>query len=140
VDEHRDYEMLERHYVAVGGRREEILAAPQNVGSQALSAWMMHRATQENPFDLLGAMFIIEGLGKQLARRWGKLIQEQLSLTDEDVLFFLYHGDQDGTHLERLESALRSPLLTDALAARIVGTAKVTARLYALQLEELGNA
>jgi 3-oxoacyl-[acyl-carrier-protein] synthase-3 len=139
VDEHRDYEMLERHYVAMGGQLPEIRGAPANVGSQALSAWMMHRATQENPFDLLGAMFIIEGLGNRLARRWGRLIQEQLSLSDEDVRFFLYHGEQDGTHLGRLEAALASPVLTDSLADRIVSTAKVTARLYALQLEELGH-
>lgn len=138
-DEHRDYEMLERHYVSVGGRQEDIARAPKNVGSEALSAWMFHRASQENPFDLLGAMFIIEGLGNRVARRWGLAIREQLGLTEEQVRFFTYHGENDGTHMEKLEAAFGSGILTPELAARIVKTAKVTARLYRLQLEELGN-
>ncbi len=53
--------------------------------------------------------------------------------------FFTYHGDNDATHLDRLEGALASGILTPELASRIVKTAKVTARLYLLQLEELGN-
>ncbi|MCP3057641.1 iron-containing redox enzyme family protein [Myxococcus sp. K38C18041901] len=138
-DEHRDYEMLEGHYVSVGGTHEAITRAPKNIGSEALSAWMFHRASQENPFDLLGAMFIIEGLGSRVARRWGTAIREQLRLEDEQVRFFLYHGDNDATHLDRLDGALGSGILTPELAARIVKTAKVTARLYLLQLEELGN-
>jgi 3-oxoacyl-[acyl-carrier-protein] synthase III len=138
-DEHRDYEMLERHYVSVGGSQEDITRAPKNIGSEALSAWMFHRAGQENPFDLLGAMFIIEGLGNRVARRWGTAIQKQLGLTEEQVRFFLYHGDNDATHLDRLEGALMSGILTPELSARIVKTAKVTARLYRLQLEELGH-
>ncbi|EAU65208.1 StlD/DarB family beta-ketosynthase [Stigmatella aurantiaca] len=138
-DEHRDYEMLERHYVSLGGRQEDIAHAPKNIGSEALSAWMFHRAGQDNPFDLLGAMFIIEGLGSRVARRWGLAIREQLGLTEDQVRFFLYHGENDGSHMERLEAALGSGILTPELAARIVKTAKVTARLYLLQLEELGN-
>src|SRR5262249_43146090 len=62
-EESRDYQMIERDYLAVGGSLEEIQRAEKNIGSEALSAWMFHRAGQENPFDLLGAMFIIEGLG-----------------------------------------------------------------------------
>jgi 3-oxoacyl-[acyl-carrier-protein] synthase-3 len=100
---------------------------------------MFHRAGQENPFDLLGAMFIIEGLGNRVARRWGLAIKDQLGLQEEQVRFFTYHGDNDATHLDRLEGALGSGILTPELAARIVKTAKVTARLYLLQLEELGN-
>ncbi|RKH33925.1 StlD/DarB family beta-ketosynthase [Corallococcus praedator] len=136
-DEHRDYEMLERHYVSVGGSKEAITRAPKNIGSEALSAWMFQRASQENPFDLLGAMFIIEGLGNRVARRWGTAIKDQLGLTDDQVRFFLYHGDNDATHLDRLDGALASGILTPELAERIVKTAKVTARLYRLQLEEL---
>ena len=74
----RDFELLERNYVSVGGELTAIRGAEKNVGSEALSAWMFHRASQENPLDLLGAMFIIEGLGSQLAARWGGLIKEQL--------------------------------------------------------------
>jgi 3-oxoacyl-[acyl-carrier-protein] synthase-3 len=138
-EEHRDYQMIERDYLAVGGSLEEIQRAEKNIGSEALSAWMFHRANQENPFDLLGAMFIIEGLGARMARRWGLKIREQLGLDERQVSFLLYHGANDDNHFARLEAAVGSGVLTEELAQRIVKTAKVTARLYALQLEELGN-
>lgn len=138
-DEGRDYQMLERDFVSVGGDPARIASTPKNVGSEALSAWMFHRASQENPLDLLGAMFIIEGLGNRLALRWGEAIRDQLSLRDEQVSFLLYHGANDPTHFEKLERALGSGILTPSLVERIVKTAKVTARLYRLQLEELGN-
>jgi 3-oxoacyl-[acyl-carrier-protein] synthase III len=139
ADEHRDFQMLERDFVSVGGTLEEIQCAEKNLGSEALSAWMFHRASQENPFDLLGAMFIIEGLGLRMAQRWGKKIRTQLQLEEKQVSFLLYHGANDGNHFAKLEQALDSGILTEALVARIVKTAKVTARLYALQLEELDN-
>jgi 3-oxoacyl-[acyl-carrier-protein] synthase-3 len=138
-EEHRDFELLERNYESVGGAVADIRGAPKNVGSEALSAWMFHRASQENPFDLLGAMFIIEGLGAQLAARWGALIKEQLELADEQVSFLLYHGGNDDRHLDRLEQALEAGDIDDRMVDRIVKTAKVTARLYCLQLEELGH-
>ena len=138
-EEHRDFQMLERDFVAVGGRLETIRAGEKNIGSEALSAWMFHRASQENPLDLLGAMFIIEGLGQRLAARWGSRIREQLNLNAEQVSFLLYHGANDENHLEKLEEILASGMLTRELVERIVKTAKVTARLYALQLEEIGN-
>ncbi|MBI3651898.1 MAG: iron-containing redox enzyme family protein [Acidobacteria bacterium] len=139
ADEHRDYQMIERDYLAVGGTMDDITNAEKNLGSEALSAWMFHRASQENPFDLFGAMFIIEGLGNRLAKRWGTKIKEQLGLKNEQVSFLLYHGVNDATHFEKLEKAINSGLLTERLVERIIKTAKVTARLYALQLEELGN-
>lgn len=139
-EEHRDYEMLERDYVGAGGRLDVIQATPKNIGSEALSAWMFHRASEPNPIDLLGAMFIIEGLGNRLARRWGEAVRDGLGLPDEAVTFLLYHGGADEGHLAKLEGILASGILTPALADRIVKTAKVTARLYVLQLEEVGNA
>ena len=138
-EEHRDFEMLERDFVSVGGDLEEIRTSEKNIGSEALSAWMFHRASQENPLDLLGAMFIIEGLGQRLANKWGSQIREQLNLRAEQVSFLLYHGANDENHLEKLEEILASNLITAEIVERVVKTAKVTARLYALQLEELGN-
>lgn len=139
AEEHRDFEMLERDFVSVGGDLREIQTSEKNIGSEALSAWMFHRASQENPLDLLGAMFIIEGLGQRLANKWGNRIREQLDLRAEQVSFLLYHGANDENHLEKLEEILASNLITAEIVERIVKTAKVTARLYALQLEELGN-
>ncbi|MCI0355113.1 MAG: StlD/DarB family beta-ketosynthase [Acidobacteria bacterium] len=138
-EEHRDFQMIERDYVSVGGQLEDIQQGEKNIGSEALSAWMFHRSGQENPFDLMGAMFIIEGLGMRLARPWGEKIREQLDLRNDQVTFLLYHGEHDEDHFAKLEQALASGLLTPELVDRIVKTARVTARLYILQLEELGN-
>ena len=62
VTEHRDFRLLEADFVAAGGALEDIQSAPKNVGSEALSAWMFHEASKPDPFGLLGAMFIIEGI------------------------------------------------------------------------------
>jgi 3-oxoacyl-[acyl-carrier-protein] synthase-3 len=138
-EEHRDFEMLERNYAAVGGKLDEIRSGRKNIGSEALSAYILHKASQENPFDLIGAMFIVEGLGQRIARQWGERIQKQLDLEDEAVSFFLYHSESDVRHFKRLELAISAGILTESLVAGIVKCAKVTARLYALQLEEIGN-
>src|SRR5262245_59801797 len=138
-DEHRDFELLERNYVSVGGSLDEIRAGRKNIGSEALSAYILQKASVENPFDLIGAMFIIEGLGQRLARQWGERIREQLGLTNDQVSFFLYHSESDVKHFSRLQLALDLGLLTERRTAGIVTCAKVVARLYALQLEELGN-
>ena len=66
--------MLERNYVAAGGSLEEIRAGRKNIGSEALSSYVLQRAGQENPFELVGTMFIVEGLGQRIARKWGERI------------------------------------------------------------------
>ncbi|MDX5345779.1 MAG: iron-containing redox enzyme family protein, partial [Hymenobacteraceae bacterium] len=137
--EHKDYQMLERNFVALGEPLSKIQSGEKNIGSAALSAYIFQQASKPNPLDLLGAMFIIEGIGKRLAGFWGEMIKEQLSLTEEQVSFFTYHGQADENHFHRLEEALNHPMLDMEWAARIAKTAKTTARLYHMQLEELGN-
>ena len=137
-DEHRDYEMLERNYVSVGGSLDDIRAGHKNIGSEALSAYILQKASVENPFDLVGAMFIIEGLGQRLAKQWGERIRDQLGLANEQVSFFLYHSESDVKHFSRLQLALDLGLLDERRTASIVTCAKVVGRLYALQLEEIG--
>jgi 3-oxoacyl-[acyl-carrier-protein] synthase III len=136
-DEHRDYQILERNYVAVGGILEEITQAEKNLGSEALSAFIFHQASQENPVDLIGSMFIIEGLGNQLAANWATQIKHKLSLRDEQVSFLAYHGANDESHIGKLEAIINADWMTPEIANRIVKTAKITARLYQLQLEEI---
>jgi 3-oxoacyl-[acyl-carrier-protein] synthase-3 len=139
ADEHRDYQLLERDYVAVGGDQEVMASTPANVGSCALSAFVFHRAGQPDPVDLLGAMFVIEGLGLRNAGFWAGRLQERLGLRDDQVSFLRYHATGDDEHFGILRAALRSGAFDDAAMTRIVKTARVTARLYALQLEELGH-
>lgn len=139
MDEHRDYTLLEKDFVACGGKLEDIRSTRKNIGSEALSAWMFHRAGHENPLDLLGAMFVIEGLGNRLAGRWARMIRDQLSLEDDQIRFLNYHADADERHLERFWQAIDSTVTDAAAADAIVRTAEVTARLYRLQLEEIAE-
>jgi 3-oxoacyl-[acyl-carrier-protein] synthase-3 len=136
-DEHRDYQMLERNYVSVGGKLEDITNAEKNIGSEALSAFIFHQASRENPVDLIGSMFIIEGLGNQLAGQWASQIKQTLKLRDEQVSFLAYHSANDESHIGKIESLINAEWMTQEIAERIVKTAKVTARLYLLQLEEI---
>lgn len=137
VTEHRDFRLLEADYVATGGELSVIRSAEKNIGSEALSAWMFHEASKPNPFGLLGAMWIIEGLGSIKAAEWGAAVKKRLDLPDEAVRFLRYHGENDVQHIGEFEAMLDMVLPDAAVAARIVKTARVTARLYALQIEEI---
>ncbi|NJC41410.1 3-oxoacyl-[acyl-carrier-protein] synthase-3 [Brevundimonas alba] len=137
VTEHRDFRLLEKDFVASGGDLSDILSAKKNVGSEALSAWMFHEASKPDPFGLLGAMWVIEGLGSIKAKPWGLKVKERLGLPEDALRFLLYHGDNDVEHMEEFRDMLAMVLPDEAVAERIVTTAKVTARLYALQIEEI---
>ncbi len=136
-EEHRDFHILEEDFCSVGGELAEIQQAEKNAGSEALSAFMFHQAGKPDPVDLLGAMFVIEGLGTARALRWAEQLQEQLGLADDQIRFLRYHGANDDDHFEQLRTVLRSGIVDRSRAERIVRTARIVARLYALQLEEI---
>ena len=71
--EHRDFQMLDHDYAAVGGDPEVIAATPPNIGSAALSSFVFYRAGLPDPVDLLGAMFVIEGPRRAEGCRLGRL-------------------------------------------------------------------
>lgn len=138
VTEHKDYKMLEQNYLSIGGTLDDIQNHPKNIGSEALSAFMFHQASQPNPFNLLGAMFIIEGLGQHKAYEWGKQIQKQLNLDESQVSFLVYHGQNDEAHMEEFDKILSSGILDiENMADDIIRTSKITARLYQMQIEEI---
>lgn len=140
VTEHRDYEMLERQYVEIGGSLEDIRSAKKNIGTEIFHSYMFSQATMENPFNLLGSMFIIEGLGQRKAKSWGLDIKDQLQLSDSAVDFYIYHGDNDPHHMEEFDEVLNSGVLDiESMGEKIIKTAKITAMLYELQLREIGN-
>jgi Iron-containing redox enzyme len=139
VAEHRDYLLLERNFAAAGGDTSLIRNTPRNVGSEALNAWMFHAASQANPVGLLGAMFVIEGLGERLAAPWAELAQQQLGLPDQAFTFLRYHGANDGDHLDMFNEALALAISGTAQGEDVVRHARVTARLYRLQLEEIDH-
>lgn len=138
-DEHKDYQMIERDFVAVGGSLDEIRSTPKNVGSEALSAFVFHQASQPDPLDLLGAMFVVEGLGTKKAGEWAQQLRRQLGLSPQQTSFLTYHGKNDEDHFGKLKDVVRSGFIDMGTARRVVKTAKVAARLYALQLEELDH-
>jgi hypothetical protein len=137
--EHRDYLLLEANFIACGGDPALIHSTPKNLGSEALSAWMFHAASRPDPVGLLGAMAIIEGLGEKLAGPWADAIQRQLGVPDESLTFLRYHGANDGDHLDMFDHALALAVTSQVLAEDVVRHARITARLYRLQLEELDH-
>jgi 3-oxoacyl-[acyl-carrier-protein] synthase-3 len=139
ADEHRDYQLLERDFAASGGDPGLMATTSQNVGSAALSAFVFRRAGLPDPVDLLGAMFVIEGLGVANAAGWANCLARNLGLRDDQLSFLRYHAEGDSEHFGLLTAALRSGAFDDAALTRITATARVTARLYALQLEELDH-
>jgi len=137
VTEHRDFRMLEADFVASGGELSAIRDAKKNIGSEALSGWMFNEASQRNPFGLLGAMFIIEGLGSIKAQEWGRLAKSRLGLPEDAFKFLLYHGENDAEHMQEFEEMLRLVLPDDPTAERVITCARVVARLYVVQIEEI---
>ncbi len=139
-DEHRDFEMLERDYVAAGGKLEDIQHAERNIGTEALHAFLMYRAVRPNPFDLIGAMWIIEGLGMKMSAGWATQIEQCTRSDGEFTKFMKYHGKNDAHHMEELYALIDRASQTEEARKAIIRTAKVVARLYCLQLEEIDNA
>jgi len=136
-DEHRDYEVLESDYVACGGDLAAIRARLRNPGSEALHCFLMYRASEPNPVGLLGAMWIIEGLGAKMAKEWAARIEQLTGVAQDSTRFLRYHGSNDESHMDKLYGLLDRVCTSEAAADDILRTAAVVGRLYALQLEEI---
>jgi len=135
-DEHRDYEVLEQDYAACGGSLAVIQARQRNPGSEALHCFLMYRAGEANPVGLLGAMWIIEGLGEKMASDWAARIQALTGVGEDSTRFLRYHGSNDDSHMDKLYGLLDRVCTSEEVADDILRTAAVVSRLYALQLEE----
>ncbi|GLS24801.1 hypothetical protein [Marinibactrum halimedae] len=145
-EEHRDYEILEQDYINSGGQPEDINNYPRNAGSEALHGFLMYRASQSNPVDMIGAMWMIEGLGEKMANDWAELVEACLTkafakseehMAQHCTRFMRYHGANDDHHMEKLYKMIDRVCQTDADVQNILRTARVVGRLYALQLEEV---
>lgn len=137
AEEHKDYILLERDYVSVGGELEEIQKAEKNVGGEALSGYIFNEASQPNPIHLLGAVFIIEGTGDQLMGQWGTQIQRVLGIEAKQTSFFSYHGGNDENHVKKMELVLESPLMNEPMVKKLLKAAAVVAAVYRLQYAEM---
>lgn len=139
-DEHRDYEILERDYVASGGNLDEIRNRKKNIGSEALHGYLMYSASQPNPAGLLGAMWVIEGLGDKMANDWAARIDSLLDGDAKQTQFLSYHAANDDSHMDKLYGLLDRLCIDDKVAEAIVRTAEVVSRLYVMQLDEIDHA
>ena len=135
-DEHRDYELLEKDYVACGGNLNDIQNGERNAGSEALHGFLMYRASRENPLDIIGAMWMIEGLGQTMALSWADQI-DKLTSGGRYTRFLRYHGENDENHMIRFYQMLDQICTDESIARSIEKTATVVGRLYCLQLEEI---
>lgn len=139
AEECRDYKVLENDFLMAGGKQSQIEQQSRNIGTEALHAFLMHRASQKNPVDLIGAMWIIEGLGQKMASQWAALIEQTLEI-ENCTKFMRYHGENDDRHMEKLYLILDSICQSPDNVQDIERTARVVAKLYALQLEEIDYA
>jgi 3-oxoacyl-[acyl-carrier-protein] synthase-3 len=88
---------------------------------------------------LLGAMWIVEGLGDKMAKDWAARIEKLIPVGREGTKFLRYHGSNDETHMNKLYGLLDRLGTGEEKAQDIVRTAAVVGRLYALQLEEVDS-
>ena len=136
-EEHKDYQVLEVDYLKAGGDAQTLQNQPRNVGTEALHGFLMYRASQPNPVDMIGAMWIIEGLGEKMASNWAERIEQLLGEEAGFVNFLRYHGVNDSEHMKKLYALLDRLCQSDAQIENITRTAAVVGRLYCLQLEEV---
>lgn len=136
-DEHQDYQMLEQDYQRVGGNLDTLHAQEANLGTDALHAFLMHRASLPNPVDLIGAMWMIEGLGQKMAASWAERVDAAVNTDTPCTQFMRYHADNDDDHMAKLYALLNRTCQSEQDIQRIVKTARVVGRLYAMQLEEI---
>ena len=135
-DEHLDYLMIESDYASLGGDKTKIQSGERNIGSEALHGYLMYKSSQPNPIDLIGAMWIVEGLGQKMAHGWATRIEELL-LVKNATTFMEYHGENDDVHMEKLYKLLDLACTDESISESIQKTAQTVARLYLLQLEDI---
>jgi 3-oxoacyl-[acyl-carrier-protein] synthase III len=136
AEEHVQFGLLEHDYASVGGDPADMRRPTKNIGSEAFSSYMYHQATQPDPLHLFGALFVIEAFGAYRAARWVAGVRQALGANESQVRFFA-NGVNNDSHSDDLRSILAS-VVDRTLAEAVVDTATVVARLYLLQLEELG--
>jgi 3-oxoacyl-[acyl-carrier-protein] synthase-3 len=136
-EEQNDWRILHQDYLNAGGLEKDPDRLRRNRGGEALQAFMLYRSQQVNAVDLLGAIYIVEGTGKQIIPVLLPLIKERLELGPDCYKFLQYHGTNDISHLNRWIQACALVLAASpdpAIVDKILDTARTTADLYLLQL------
>ena len=137
VTEHRDFRLLEADYVATGGDAAEIQSAEKNIGSEALSAWMFHRGVAAQSVRAARRHVHHRGPGLDQGAGVGTPGAEAPGAARGGGALPALSRRKRRRAYGGIRAMLGLVLPDDAIAARIVTCAKVTARLYALQIEEI---
>lgn len=138
-EEKGDYRMLDSDYQACGGSYHEIINAKQNIATYALSNFIMYEASKPNPYQVLGAIFIIEGMGTIKAGMLAQGIKQCPGIPASSVSFLEYHNKADEQHFATFAKFLTLPGMASDHGAAIVKLAKTVALLYSLQFENLDS-
>ncbi len=140
AEEQNDFRILFEDYRRAGGAISDLEALRRNPGGEALNAYLHARAAQADAVGLLGAIYIIEGSGQRLIPALLPLIRRQLKELGPVFRFLHYHGENDMAHLARwlraVELVLDRAPDRNVVTADIVDTARRTAELYLMQLED----
>ena len=88
---------------------------------------------------MIGAMWIIEGLGQKMACDWATRIDERIEGNGEYTKFMLYHAENDSTHIEKMYSLIDRVCQSESDVNDILRTARVVGKLYVMQLQEIDN-
>ncbi len=138
-EEQFDYRILFNDYRQAGGTATHVDALKRNSGGEALNAYMHSRAGMLNPVGLLGGIYIIEGTGQRIIPALMPMLRRQAGLSDKQLNFLRYHGENDESHLQRWLSAVKTAaeIGGDDACADILSTARAVADLYALQMEHV---
>ena len=97
----------------------------------------MFSAGEPNPSGLLGAMWIIEGLGEKMAVNWAKRIEDLTGFDSQCTRFLRYHAGNDDSHMDKLYGLIDRVCVAEHAANNVVRTAEIVGHLYAWQLEEI---
>lgn len=139
TDEQDDWKLLFENYQKAGGQIDSPDNLYRNAGGEGLNAFMYERARKTNSVDLLGAIYIIEGTGQKIIPALLPKIKELTGLSPECFSFLSYHGQNDEHHLLRWLGAVEYVLTQsdnpEKTREQMVRTAKVTAQLYAMQMQ-----
>ena len=88
----------------------------------------MHKASEPNPVGLLGAMWIIEGLGEKMASNWAGRIEALTGFDTSCTRFVRYHADNDDSHMDKLYGLIDRICTSPQAADEVVRTATVVGR------------
>ena len=97
----------------------------------------MFSASEPNPVGLLGAMWIIEGLGEKMAASWSGRIEELTGFERAARAFCVITASNDDSHMDKLYGLIDRICTRESARTMSSAWPRWSGRLYAWQLEEI---